>query len=50
MLADLSLLLSVILDTLTSIWSLYVGGGILTAVLAIWVVRRIATILHIIKR
>lgn len=41
MFADLQLLLNSIFNLLSDIWLLYVGGGILTGVLALWLLRQV---------
>lgn len=42
MLDDLNALAGFLFSTMTSIFSLYVGGGILTGVLVIWLLRKVS--------
>lgn len=42
MFADLSLLLTSILDFLTRIFNVYTGSIVLTGVLALWLLRKVA--------
>lgn len=42
MLADLSLLLESVFNTLTQVFNLYTGSIVLTGVLALWLLRKVA--------
>lgn len=42
MLSDLQSLLDTILSIMTSVFSLYLGGTILTGVLALWFLKKVA--------
>lgn len=42
MLADLSLLLESVMNTLTQVFNLYTGSIVLTGVLALWLLRKVA--------
>lgn len=42
MLADLSLLLESLFNTLTQVFNLYTGSIVLTGVLALWLLRKVA--------
>lgn len=42
MLDNLNQIVGFVFSTCTSIFNLYVGGGILTGVLAIWLLRKVA--------
>lgn len=42
MLSDLSLMLESVFNTLTQVFNLYTGSIVLTGVLALWLLRKIA--------
>lgn len=42
MLDDLNSVVGFLFNTMTGIFSLYVGGGILTGVFALWLLRRVS--------
>lgn len=42
MLADLSLMLESVMNTLTQVFNLYTGSIVLTGVLALWLLRKVA--------
>lgn len=42
MLADLSLMLESVFNTLTQVFNLYTGSIVLTGVLALWLLRKVA--------
>lgn len=42
MLADLSLVLESVFNTLTQVFNLYTGSIVLTGVLALWLLRKVA--------
>ena len=49
MLSDLNLIVSSLFSYLSQIYSLYIGGGILTAVLVIWLLSRVVSLFHKIR-
>lgn len=42
MLSDLSLMLESVFNTLTQVFNLYTGSIVLTGVLALWILRKVA--------
>lgn len=42
MLADLSLMLESVMNTLTQVFNLYTGSIVLTGVFALWLLRKVA--------
>lgn len=46
MLADLRLVLSTLFDILGSVFTLYLGGTVLTGVLALWLLRKVSKLFN----
>lgn len=49
MLDNLNLILGALFNYLTQIWNLYIAGGILTAILVLWLLRKVVRLFDKLK-